>query len=239
MNEIPSSLSTFYILIVLLPGFVTLFVERSLAYQRQDQGVVIIAKALLYAFVNYTVFSLSGRPLATFSVTTAEKGIQNLSITPDWKGALGLFACSVLLGIVVGFLRTSDLHMIVARAIKLTKRSARNSIWLDIFHDKYRRKSRLVELFNRCLMKLNLKKQKKTYGSHVIVYLKDGRSIYGWPEYYADDFTGGPTIFLTSAEWLQDDRTKNIEIPYPGILIMGSNIDYIQFYMKEGESTHE
>ncbi len=235
MNGIPSSLSAFYILLILLPGFVTLFVERTLAYQRQDQGVILVAKALLYAFINYVLFSLVSRPLAAFDVETTEKGIQKLSITPDGKGALLLLACSVLLGIIVGFLKSSDLHMIVARKIKLTKRSSRNSIWLDIFHDKYRKKSRLIESCNRCLKKLNLEKQKKTYGSHVIVYLKDGRSIYGWPEYYADDFTDGPTIFLTSAEWLQDDRTKNIEIPYPGILVMGSQIDFIQFYMKEGE----
>jgi hypothetical protein len=81
---------------------------------------------------------------------------------------------------------------------------------LDIFQDKY----------------------SEGIGPYVIVFLKDGRRIYGWPEYYANEWSNGPILFLSKAGWLYSDggQEKEIEIPDPGILICGSQIMHIQFY---------
>ena len=101
----------------------------------------------------------------------------------------------------------------------MTKRTARGSLWLYVFHEKYS-------------LSKDFKEKREIVGAYLIIEMKDGRRVYGWPEYFSDDFNEGPVLFLTRACWLLDDN-KEIDIPYPGIMIMGSEIQSIQFYIRQ------
>jgi hypothetical protein len=47
MGAIPESATGIIVLLILLPGFVTTFVERSLAFDREPTAIMIIGKSLL------------------------------------------------------------------------------------------------------------------------------------------------------------------------------------------------
>jgi hypothetical protein len=51
MSEIPGSFEALYILLILLPGFLTLLIEKGLAFQREDSGLMTVIKALIYSFI--------------------------------------------------------------------------------------------------------------------------------------------------------------------------------------------
>jgi len=221
MEPIPTSFSAIYVLLILLPGFVTLFVETSISYQRQTSGTFFIAKALVYSFINYSLFSITGFSLISWTISDISHQARRIIINPIWFDAFVMLFISVVTGLGIGLFKNKDLHMRFARRLGLTRRTSRASIWLDIFHDKYSKKN-----------EREIKNRENIYGAYVIVFLKDGRRVYGWPEYFSDDYNDGPVLFLTNAAWISDDGNE-VEIPYPGILINGSQIELIQFYMAE------
>ncbi|MCX6639538.1 MAG: DUF6338 family protein [bacterium] len=219
--EIPSTMTSLSILLVLLPGFLTLGVERILAYQRADSSIDKIVKALIYSFVNYVLLlTISRNDLLTWRVQQVSDKESFYSFSTDLNGVLLLSIIAIVVGCVVGILKTYDLHMKIARFLRLTRRSSRDSIWLDIIHDK-------------CAIPTRKSAENATY---VIVHLKDGKSIYGYPEYFSDNYEEGPVIFLTKADWFLENGDK-IPIPSPGILINASEIRFVQFYkiLKEDE----
>lgn len=69
----------------------------------------------------------------------------------------------------------------------------------------------------------------KTY---VVLHLKDGRRIYGWPEEWPSQPNTGH-FSLAEAEWLEeDDGEKNIIIPLEGvdsILIPAEEVKFVEF----------
>ena len=192
MESIPSSFDSFRIFFLLLPGFASLLVERAILFQPKETALFSTIKALVYSFLNYTIFSFTG-----------------IAVTSRWA-AITIFLIAVITGLLIGYCKSKDLHMQLARKFGLTRKTARPSVWLDIFQDKY----------------------SDGTGPYIVVFLKDERRIYGWPEYYANEYSNGPILFLTRASWLYNDggQEKEIEIPDPGILICGSQIIHIQFY---------
>lgn len=219
MESLPTSLSAIYSLIILIPGFVTLFVERTISYRRNETGIIVVAKALVYSFLNYVIFSLTSLTLMTFKSGPVSAQHNQIEYSTDKWGLLVILTISILNGIIFGLFINKDWHMRFARYIKLTRRTSRESIWLDLFHDKYIMKSK--------------EKDTEEAGAYLVVYLKDGRRLYGWPEYSADEFSEGPVVFLTEAAWLTEENDVDGEIPYPGILITGNQIEYIQLYNPE------
>lgn len=93
-----------------------------------------------------------------------------------------------------------DIHMSILRNLGLTTRTSRHLIWQDIFHD-----------FRR---------------NHVTVCLKDGRRMFGWPEYSSRDADGG-MVFLYRPFWIDGDGTP-ISTEQRGFLIMKDEITWIE-----------
>ena len=221
MGAIPGSLATLYALLILLPGFITTIVERTISYRREDISVVFVAKALVYSFINYSFFSLTSLQLISWTATDLPDGTQRIFIDQRWISMFVLLGISVALGLLIGLIKNKDWHMKAARKTGITRRTSRSSIWLDIFYEKYSKKDKKQEI-------------PEGYGPYVMVFLKDGRRIYGWPEYFSEEYSDGPVLFITDAVWISV-RNRKVEIPYPGILINGSQMDFVQFYMPENE----
>ncbi len=103
---------------------------------------------------------------------------------------ISAFATSALLGLVVSYLVTNDVLTRVLRAIKVTKRSSRISVWGDAFHD--------IDQF-------------------VIVEFTDGRRARGWPRLFSDT-PDEASLFHEKASWILDDGTP-VDIKGAGLLI--------------------
>lgn len=239
MSGIPTSLSTFFIFVVLLPGFITLLVERTLVQHRQSHGVMLIANALVYAFINYSLYALFRLQLPSITTKMSDNGITEFAVNAHWPHVLIILAFSVVLGIIIGLFKTNDWHMKFARGIRLTKRSSRVSIWNDVFQD-YTGRIRNPEKTKGASKKKKL--DKWINGAWVRVRLKSGDQILGWPRHFADDFENGPALFLTHARWeWASDNKERAKIPDPGIFIMGPEISYIELEYKKtrGDSAND
>jgi len=211
---IPTTESALDVFLILLPGFVTLIVERGLAYQREEAGIVIIAKALVYSFMNYVLFYALASVWKLTNIDVGALIFLKEKMVQHTLKVLILLVSSVVLGLIIARLKMTDCHMECARHIGFTQRTSRSSIWIDIFQDYYVRK---------------IKESKPTeHGAFVTVHLAGGKKVHGWPEYYADHFSEGPVLFLIKAKWIED-ANKEIPIPDPGILIFGSEIKYIEY----------
>jgi len=195
------STTSIYLLLLLLPGFVSMFVARALAYRPDSQVFDKVLSALVYTFLIHSIYALIFNGLTPWILRISEG---SLTVTLQSKaGLLSFFAIAVSLGVAAGLLENKDWHMKFVRWAHLTSRTSRQSVWMDVFLDKK--------------------------GSWVTVHLKDGHSVDGWPEYFSDTFTVGPAVFLKQAFWISEDRDP-IGIPDPGILINGNEIHSIQFY---------
>jgi len=220
LSDIPSQL---VILLILLPGFITFFVERALAYQEECQAAELIAKSLVYSLLTFVCtlafdkWVLRGR-FSLIAWGSAPKGAQVVAkLNPQLAGLLEFVLVAFALGLVIGLLKTHDWHMRVARGLWLTKRTGQVSTWLDVFHRYY--------------------PPQRRDGPDVSVILKDGRQIVGYPEYFSDSYHDGPVLFLVQARWC--DGGKTVSIPDPGILLCGGSIECVQFYKEAKDGKRE
>jgi len=225
MEGVPASATAIAGLLILLPGFISLFVERSLAYERKQSGTVLVSKALVYSFLNYVVLSFA-RPSA-ISWATAGLWYEETG-TPTRGGgfdALFLLLIPLAIGVAAGACKARDCHMWLARRLRLTRRTSRPGIWMDVFTRQDWGEG---------------KRTPKRSGLYVLVFLRDGRHLWGWPEYFSDEWGDGPVLFVTNACWVVEGG-ENVEIPNPGIFVNGSQIEYIQFYtpQKDGNSDEQ
>ena len=120
---------------------------------------------------------------------------------------LWLLLFSVGIASILGACIVNDWHMKFARLLRLTKKTARSSVWIDVFYD-----------INR----------------HVIINFKNGRRIFGWPKYFSDD-PEKEYIFLHHPAWIvqEDGKSKYIRLNIEGVLITpGQKIESIEFLKK-------
>jgi hypothetical protein len=118
----------------------------------------------------------------------------------------------ILIPIVVGFLYFNDYLHFVLRKLKITTKTSRANTWNDAF---------------------------LTQNRYVIVTLKDGRRIRGYPTMFSTDPEEG-FVYLYNPAWVNDDKSKDddpdyIESNCHGFLLNRENIDLIEFTLDPGE----
>jgi len=92
------------------------------------------------------------------------------------------------------------LLMKLARNLRITMKTARASVWLDVFSD---------------------------LDKHIIINFENGQRIYGWPMYHSSK-PENPHIYLFNPAWIQEDEFVDLNIE--GILITPKQkIDSIEF----------
>jgi hypothetical protein len=80
--------------------------------------------------------------------------------------------------------------MKLARGLRISRKTARSSVWFDVFYD---------------------------IRTHIIINFENGRRIYGWPMYYSND-PKNPYIFLFKPAWIQGNEFIHLD-GLEGILI--------------------
>jgi Family of unknown function (DUF6338) len=204
-------LDAFAILVVLLPGFLCARLEQRLTVRRDQGELGQVVDALLNSFLIYVIFAAFTRsfPVSLTSRTT-EPGVTRYFIETNLLG-LGLLALiALVLGVATSFAANNDIFGRLFRWMNVSRRSWRESIWSDVFHN---------------------------FGEAVQVELADGRVVMGWLKYFSDQ-PAEARLFLERAAWVDEHRNR-IPIDGPGIfLTKESGIQVVAFlnWKKEGDS---
>ncbi len=124
---------------------------------------------------------------------------------------LGLGICAVLWGLAITWaINGGKIHRYL-RKIRLTQAQSRPSEWYDAFYrtDEY-----------------------------VVLHLKDGRRLYGWPKLYPQDPERGH-FWLTDAQWL--DLSASTPPPRRvSCLIPVTDVEFVEFVsLKPKESEND
>lgn len=146
------------ILIFLIPGFISEGILDALIVREEKKEFEKTIEALIFSMVIYTIYSLisvSGKSPIILSQVE-----QSITYSYDSKSFLWLGLFSVSIPVVLSFFVTNDWHMKLARLLWITRKTARSSVWFDVFCDI----------------------RKPT-----IINFKNGRRIYGWPKYFSNN----------------------------------------------------
>jgi len=196
---------TINVLFLLMPGFVAGRVLDTVVTRENGDTFAKIAEALVFSFLIYAVtnFAMDWEPLVTQTKTA--NGSQYVFSTnlPLLAMTLGL---SFILPLVVGAFIHNDIHTRLFRFLHITDKTSRTTVWQDVYVNEKR---------------------------HVLVSLKDGRRIYGWPMYYSHRPKENH-LYLFQPARVGDDG-EFIECETHGILLDYATIEFIEFMPHKNE----
>ncbi len=179
------------VLVILLPGFLAARIKQRLTVNREQGELDKVIEALLYSFLTYILFTVIARSFPIVVATETKAATTSYSLEPPGIGRLVLLlVIPVALGIGMSFAVNNDLFGRLFRWMRVSRRSWRDSVWDDVFHN---------------------------FGEAVQVELLDGRSIMGWLKYFSDR-PEDASLFLERAAWIDSDL-KLIPIVGPGIFL--------------------
>lgn len=199
----PQGLQALIALFVLLPGFISARIARSLSTQTQQSELERIIEALILRFFLYSIYIVvfgTTLPIEWSLTIDAAKVSHYAVVVHRWRVAL-LIATAVLLGVVWGAVRSTDLVLNILRRLHLTVKTNGESVWNNVFY---------------------------SLRGTVQVGLEDGRIVRGWLSRYSD---GGQerSLFLEQASWIPETG-EAIDVPGPGILVTEkAGIQYVMF----------
>jgi len=125
---------------------------------------------------------------------------------------VGLGGCAIVWGLGLTWLINSSAIHDFLRWCRLTQSASRPSEWYDSFYDRQ---------------------------EHVILHLKDGRRIFGWPRIYSFRPDKGH-ILLEGAEWLDRPKDKD-PIPRRDVdfLIDVTDVRFVEFIPLRGKENSD
>jgi hypothetical protein len=198
----PDKAEALGILLILLPGFASAYLVQLLAARRKQSEFDKVIEALIFSLVLY-LFTLPffgySLPIAWHSGDVKHPDAWQIFIV--WPHLLTLAILAVVMGALYAHSINHNWLTAPFRWFKISERSARSSVWNDVFSD--------------------LK-------GIVQVELSDGRSVIGWIRKYSDE-DDADALFLDEAAWIDSDG-KEVPIHGPGILLTKNlGIKYVMF----------
>lgn len=190
----PTSLVGLQVLLILLPGFAAAYVVQMLALRGTQTDFDKAVEACLYSLLIYSTFILFTHGNLPFEVVPAKAPSTDATVIwhPRMLWALAGITLVFALG-VVAYINLDGNR--IFRKLKLTERTARRSIWNDIF-------------------------QSEAKTQQIVQVELDGRSVQGVLAYYSDE-AKDCSLYLEQASWV-DEEGDAIPIPGPGILLTKS-----------------
>lgn len=193
------SLDAIRVLSFLIPGFIASKVFDVLFERPERSEFGRIVEALIFSMLIYTAYA----PIMGISpVRIEDENTRQLLYSP--AGFALLVSLSVIIPGILAGVATNGIHIWIARKLRLTNRTGKNSVWLDVFESKK---------------------------NFVEINLKDGRVFRGWPEYVGSR-CDEQWIYLHNPECLVDGKWTSMGIH--GVMLNRINrddeaIEYINF----------
>ena len=199
----PTSVIALQILLILLPGFAAAYIVQMLALRGPQTDFDKVIESCLYSVLIYGCFVFFTHGFLPFDILAARAPATEATILWHRKALLGLGGITLVIALLAAVYVNYDGNRIF-RKFKVTERTARRSIWNDIFQG---------EASNNQLVQVEL----------------DGnRSLMGVLTYYSDA-AEDCSLFVEQARWIAADGTIEV-VPGLGVLLTKcSNIKSISF----------
>jgi len=192
----PGTLLALQIFLILLPGFASAYAVQALATRRSQSDFERVIEALVFSFVIYVFYIPLNCGRLPFHLQSDPAGKGNETVLWEPAQLAWLAAITAVFALLaVAYIRIDGNRLF--RALGLTERTTRNSIWNDILE------------------------REAIENQPVQVELADGRNVLGILLYYSDDSEDG-SLYLTQASWV-DVNGQTVPIPGPGILLTKSS----------------
>lgn len=194
---------SFSILIVLLPGFLSMTVLNAITVRQDRDNLIKLFEALAFSFLAYGSTAIVAALIPQIGVSQTPSS-EAPAFFLDGSGSTQIvlmLGFALFYPLVIGTFITHDWHMKFLRKVRVTNKTARATLWSDVFTEQSHR--------------------------YLVANLKDGTRILGWPMYYSDTPEEG-SVYLYEPEWI-DDNGNNIPMKRHGILIKKEVIESIEF----------
>lgn len=194
---------TIAILQYLLPGFLAAWVYYGLTSHPKPSQFERIIQALIFTLL-IQAFVFSAQWVLSEAGEYWRIGVWN-EHTYLLFSTLGAIA----IGILASHFANNDQFHAIARKYGITTETSYPSEWYGVFHK-------------------NTKKGDE--GSYVVLHLKDGRRLYGWPSDWPSEPENGH-FRLTEASWIVNG--ENYEIPsVRSIMINTQDVQWVEFMQR-------
>ena len=197
----PTKAEALGIFLVLLPGFTCAYIAQYLSVRRKQTELDKVIEALLFSVILYVL----NLPFFGYSLPalwhTSQGSPNAYEITIRWGQFSALALGALLLGILYAANINHDWLMKLFRLMRVTERTARSTIWNDVFQE---------------------------IGGSVQVGIAGDIRIVGWLRYYSDEAEDS-SLFIEQAAWIDKEGAEN-PITGPGILLTKEvGIEHILF----------
>ena len=190
----PTSLVGLQILLILLPGFAAAYIVQMLALRGTQTDFDKAVEACLYSLLIYSTFILFTHGVLPFEVVPPKPPATDSSVV--WHPRMLWALAGITLVFALGVLAYINLDgNRLFRWMRLTERTARRSIWSDVF-------------------------QAEAKMQQIVQVELDGRSVQGVLAYYSDEAKDS-SLYLEQASWVTQDG-DSVPIPGAGILLTKS-----------------
>jgi hypothetical protein len=188
----PATLLALQVFLILLPGFSAAYVVQALATRRAQSDFERVIEAVVFSFIIYVCYTPLNHGNLPFEIIKDQTGKTEDTVLWHPAQLLSLVAVTVVFALfAVVYIRFDGNRFF--RAVGLTERTTRNSIWNDILEHE------------------------AIDSQPVQVELADGRNILGVLLYYSDN-SEDDSVYLSQASWVDKDG-QTVPIPGPGILL--------------------
>ena len=199
-------------LLLLLPGFMSGQIYYSLFRVIEVSPFRRTLEAIIFSFILYLCVSpfFEWEPLAQ---VLSNDGVVKYRFSDSISYTVVSLVGVVLIPLIIGFCYFNDHIHRLLRKLTITTKSSRGNTWNDVLASQER---------------------------YVVVILKDGRRIRGYPTMFSDDPSEG-YLYLYNPAWLNDDKENDSDPDYiesycHGYLLNRDNIDLIGFTLDDGET---
>lgn len=191
---------TMNILIFLIPGFLSSVILNGLIIRKEKDNFSKIIEALIFSMLIYAIVSVFIGYSPIVMTQTITGNVTKYYIEYHAHVLIPIVLLSLVFPLLIGILNRNDLHMKILRKLRITDKTSRSAVWVDVFTDQKR---------------------------YVIVNLKDGRRIFGWPMYYSNTPEEG-ALYLYDPAWVV--KSRYIDLGVHGLFLVESkSIETIEF----------
>ena len=199
------SYETLTVFVFLIPGFLSSIILNCVIVRKEKDNLSIIVEALVFSLLIYFAIFLINLSSPITIIDSQKDNVSTYSIRFQSDVLFAVMFLAVIFPLAIGASINRDWHMWLLRKAKITTKTARANIWLDLFADQDR---------------------------YVIVNFSDGRRLFGWPMYYSNTLAPEErSLYLYDPSWIDADG-EYIDLGIHGILLTKEElIESIEFTM--------